>query len=375
MKHRLISNERSLWIRKVKRGYLPWAHKNLVEFSSGREALVALLAALDLKPGDVVLLPSFVPEGIIAPCRIQRIDIRFYPLDKRLNPDWAQFEKLTATIWPRLSVLIHYFGIQQDADPFIAISHRYGALVLEDLAQLQVLPESRLGDNADFVLHSLTKTTGVADGAILEVTTPNVQLPKPRASFDLRRAIYLSINITRLLITSASRHFGSPSFWGSFQKTFGRFLNSYRLLMWYYKRPAPMSNLSKVLLAWFPWKEAVSKRLRHEQRYREGLERSVFRHLSDKIETNHCGMGYGVLVDQREKLIGVLNAHGIQGIWFENKWDHFPVDVIHDYTRWIMKHHFLFPTAYALSDKDIKRVIQVANKWAVTQKPFQPPFL
>ena len=136
-----------------------------------------------------------------------------------------------------------------------------------------------------------------------------------------------------------------------------------------------MSKLSKVLLACFPWKDAVSKRLRHEQCYREGLDRSVFRHLCDKIETNHCGMGYVVLVDQREKLIGVLNAHGIHGIWFENKWDHFPADVIHDHTRWIMRHHFLFPTAYALSDKDVERVIQVANKWAVTQKPFQPPFL
>ena len=128
-----------------------------------------------------------------------------------------------------------------------------------------------------------------------------------------------------------------------------------------------------MLLARFPWRYAVAKRLRHERRYREGLDGSVFGHLGDEVDDNHCAMGYVVAVEQRQALIDVLAEHGIHGIWFEYKWDFFPADAVHDDARWVMKHHFLFPTAYALSDEDIDEVIRVANKWAMTQKAEQVP--
>jgi hypothetical protein len=315
-----------------------------------------------------VLLPAFVPEGVIAPCRVQGLNIRFYPLDRNLDPDWTRLEELAAALQPRLAVLIHYFGVRREAGRFVAICHRNGALVVEDIAHAQALPESSLGADGDFVLHSLTKIVGVADGAVLEMAAAHVLPLNPRPSRDPRRAICLVMNMARLLVTSASRRFGSYAFWGRFWGVFGRFFNSYRILMWYFKRPTPMSALSKALLARFPWRDAVVKRLRHERHYREGLDGSVFGHLGDEAEASHCAMGYAVVVEQREALIDALAAHGIHGIWFEYKWDHFPADVVHDDARWVMKHHFLFPTAYVLSDEDVEEVIRVANEWAMTQK-------
>ncbi len=371
MTRRRISNERCLWVGRALPKDLPWNHKNAVGFSSGREALVALLGALGLGPGDVVMLPAFVPEGVIAPCRIQGLDICFYPLDRNLDPDWTRLEELAMALQPRLAILIHYFGVRREAGRFVAICRRNGALVLEDLAHAQALPESSLGADGDFVLHSLTKIVGVADGAVLEMAAAHVLPLKPQPSCDPRRVICLVMNMARLLVISASRRFGSPAFWSRFWSILGRFFNSYRILMWYFKRPTPMSGLSKRLLARFPWRDAVMKRLHHERRYRAGLDRSVFGHLGNVAEASHCAMGYAVVVEQREALFDALATHGIYGIWFENKWDYFPTDVVHDDARWVMKHHFLFPTAYALSDEEVEEVICVANKWAATQKAGQ----
>jgi len=363
-----ISNDRCLWVGSARPEDLPWTHKSAFKFGSGREALVALLKALSLGPEDVVLLPAFVPEGVIAPCLVQGLDIRFYPLDRNLDPDWTRLEELAEALQPRLAIMIHYFGIRRDAVRFVAICRLNGALVVEDLAHAQTLPESNLGADGDFVLHSLTKIVGVADGAVLVMAADHVLSLKLRPSYDLRRAICIIMNMTQLLVTSASRRFGSSPFWNLFGCTLGRFLISYRILMWYFKRPTPMSGLSKALLGRFPWRDAVVKRLRHEQRYRAGLDRSVFGHLGNAEETGHCAMGYAVVVEQREALYNALAAQGIFGVWFESKWDHFPADVVHDDARWVMKHHFLFPTAYALSDEDVEEVIRVANEWAMTQK-------
>jgi len=367
-RRRIINNDRYLWIGRARPEDLPWTHKNAVKFASGREALVALLGGIGLGPGDIVLLPAFVPEGVIAPCRVKGLDIHFYSLDRNLDPDWSHLEELATALQPRLAVLIHYFGIRREAGRFVAICHRNGALVVEDLAHAQKLPESSLGADGDFVLHSLTKIVGVADGAVLEMAAAHLLPLKPRPYCDPRRAICIVMNMARLLVTSASRRFGSPAFWSRFWNIFGRFFYSYPILMWYFKRPTPMSGLSKALLARFPWRDAVVKRLRHERRYRADLDGTVFGHLGGVAETGHCTMGYAVVVEQREALFDTLAAQGIYGIWFEYKWDHFPADVVHDDARWVMKHHFLFPTAYALSDEEVKEVIRVANEWAIKQK-------
>lgn len=366
MKIRRISNERCLLADKTSTQDLPWTNHDFVEFASGREALVALIRSLNLKEGDIVLLPAFVPEGIISPCRIQKLDIRFYVLDRNLDPDWIFFDKLAHKSQPKLAILIHYFGVRRDANRFVTICHSRGAMVLEDFAHMQILPETKLGLNSDFALHSLRKIIGVPDGAILQTNFLDLPSLKPKISFDLRRITYILMNMGHLSITGVSRWSGSPSFWRNFWKIFGRFFSSYRFLMWYFKRPTPMSRLSKFLLSRFPWRAAVSKRIHYEQIYHNMLDRNIFTHLSQP-EDGHCSMGYAVLVENRNSLYETLARQGIYGIWFEYKWDHFPEGSIQNDARWVMKNHFLFPTAYSLREEEITRVILLANEWAESE--------
>jgi len=364
---RRISNERCFWIGMERPEEFPWSNHNAFLFASGREALVVLLRSLQFKEGDAVLLPAFVPEGIIAPCQLQKLDIHYYTIDRNLDPNWSCLDDMMRVFQPKLAILIHYFGDRRDAERFVAICHRYGALVIEDLAHAQTLKDSSLGANGDFVLYSLTKMVGVPDGAVLQIASDSGLQLKLKRSFDPRRTIYIAMNMGHLFLNSASRYVGAEAFWCYFWKLFGHFFGSYRFLMWYYKHPKPISFLSKLLLARFPWRSAVIKRLRHEQQYRIGLNNTVFKHLC-RVEEGHCAMGYAVLVEERESLFTYLALHGIYGIWFENKWDHFPSDVIYDDARWVMQHHFLFPTAYSLSDDEVKRVIHLANAWAMTPK-------
>ena len=374
MVQKRIGNERCFWIKKQNTESHPWSQRNSFFFASGREALIALFDSLNLLAGDTVLLPAFVPEGIIAPCRAKRLVTQFYPLDSNLDPDWERLTESVTISSPKIAVLIHHFGIRRDAIKFNTICHQNGVLVLEDLAQAQVLKECDLGRECDFLLHSLTKIVGVTDGAILQVKDTLYPQYNKFRSFDIRRIVYISLNFCQLLINTASRHFGSYTFWRYFLKIIGPFLNSYRFLMWYYIHPTKMSFLSKLLLNRFPWSDAVKKRLNNEKLYREKLDRTVFRHLGQTEESGHCAMGYAVIVKDRENLVSTLASSGIYGIWFEYKWDYFPPERIHDRARWVMKHHFLFPTSYSLSESEVSKVISVANEWAMNEEKAVPMF-
>ena len=364
---RLITNERTLWRGAGVAADLPWSSRQHVSYGSGREALVALFEALQLGADDVVLLPAYVPEGLVAPCRSRGIGVRLYPVDRELDPDWEALGQFAAESRPKLAVLIHYFGVPRDAARFAAACRPCGAQILEDLAHAQVLPESPLGASADYVLHSLPKVVGVPDGAILEFRGRPLVFRRGRAT-DPRRMIAIAMNLGRLLVNTASRRVGSPRFWRLFDRVAGRLLNSYRLLMWYFARPTGMSALSRRLLRRFPWRASIAVRQGHERLYREGLNVTAFRPLMREQGLTHASMGYAVAVEDRDALVAALESQGVRGIFFEHRWDYFPSGSAHDAGRWVMAHHFLLPTSYALSVDEVRSVIAAANAWAARQR-------
>jgi hypothetical protein len=75
--------------------------------------MMALLKALDSPPASIVLLPAFVPEGIIAPFLRSDFNVVFYSLSRHLSPCWEHLDQLLATHSPKLAVMIHYFGTAQ----------------------------------------------------------------------------------------------------------------------------------------------------------------------------------------------------------------------------------------------------------------------
>ncbi len=103
--------------------------------SSGTDALLASLMALDIKPGDEVILPTFsffATAGVVARLNAVPKFVDSDPVSFNINPDGIRslINAKTKAIIP-----VHLFGQCADMDEIMAISEEYNIPVIEDAAQ------------------------------------------------------------------------------------------------------------------------------------------------------------------------------------------------------------------------------------------------
>lgn len=108
------------------------AARHGVSFATGRLALTAILEALDVGPGDEVLVP--VPTHVVVPNAVRAAGASpvFVDSDPRtLNVD---LHRVRERVGPRTRVLLvqHTFGIPVDMDEALAVSRTHGLHLVED---------------------------------------------------------------------------------------------------------------------------------------------------------------------------------------------------------------------------------------------------
>jgi perosamine synthetase len=106
--------------------------ENTFYFFRGRVAFYSLLRALDLQPGDEVLIPAFTCVAVPSPIlgmRARPVYVDIDPATYNLDPD-----ELERHITPLTRVLVaqHTYGIPCDMGNIMAVARRHGLAVIED---------------------------------------------------------------------------------------------------------------------------------------------------------------------------------------------------------------------------------------------------
>lgn len=118
-----------------------------------------------------VLLPAYVPDGVVAAVRDADVDPRFYAIERDLGPDLADVD---AKLDDRTvaATFVHYFGFPGERfDAFRRTVSEYGGAVVSDNAHAMFSSdgERRLGTGGVVGFTSLRKTLPVPNGALLYV--------------------------------------------------------------------------------------------------------------------------------------------------------------------------------------------------------------
>jgi dTDP-4-amino-4,6-dideoxygalactose transaminase len=127
-----------------------------IGMANGLDALQLALRAMDVKPGDEVIVPSntFIATWFaVTQCGATPVPVE--PCESSFNIDPSKIE---AAITPRTKVIIpvHLYGQPADLDPILEIARKHKLMVLEDAAQAHgaTYKGRRIGNHGDAVAWS-----------------------------------------------------------------------------------------------------------------------------------------------------------------------------------------------------------------------------
>jgi len=320
----LISNYEKAFSEKV-------GTQHAFGYSTGRMALYSILEALDIGPGDEVIIPAFtctvVPNAII----YREATPIYVDIDsKTFNIDISQVEKKISSK-TRALYAQHTFGLVCDVEGLNALGAKYGIPVIEDGAHAlgaswKGSPVGSLTDVAFFSTDH-TKVLNTLYGGM--VTTNNE---------DLAKKIKSTYNKTSLLSTQQQKKLCR-----TFLIEFPLFRTSFYWVGWFlyklacriglifvfndelktqkptdYPYPAKICNFQAKL--GISQLQKLKNNLEHRKELGILLEKR-FHWLKGELTpdtSNHTFLRYSFLVKDRRKFIRNFRANFDLGIWFES---------------------------------------------------------
>jgi perosamine synthetase len=125
------------FVREFEERFAAWVgRRHAIAVSNGTAALDAAVEALEIGPGDEVILPTFTIISCIGQIvRAGAIPVLVDSDPLTWNMDVARIE---ARITPRTKAImaVHIYGLPVDMAPLLALAARHGLKVIEDAAEM-----------------------------------------------------------------------------------------------------------------------------------------------------------------------------------------------------------------------------------------------
>lgn len=146
--------------------------KHALSVSSGTDALLLALMALDIKPGDEVLCPAFTffaTAGAVSRLGAIPVFVDNCPICFNLDVNDAR-KKITAKT--KVIIPVHLFGQCADMDAILALANEHGLKVIEDAAQsigaqYKGRQSGTMGDFGTYSFFPSKNLGGFGDGGML----------------------------------------------------------------------------------------------------------------------------------------------------------------------------------------------------------------
>ncbi|MBI2824634.1 MAG: DegT/DnrJ/EryC1/StrS family aminotransferase [Planctomycetia bacterium] len=143
--------------------------------ASGSDAILLALMALDVGPGDEVILPSytfFATAAAVVRLGAKPVFVDIDPATFNIDP-----AEIAAAVTPATKAImpVHLFGQCADMNAILALAARHKLAVVEDAAQAigaeyKRRPAGGIGDVACFSFYPTKNLGGVGDGGMLTTT-------------------------------------------------------------------------------------------------------------------------------------------------------------------------------------------------------------
>lgn len=151
-----------------------------VGVSSGTDALLLALMALDIEPGDEIIVPTysfFATAGVISRLNAKPVFVDIDPVTFNIDPKLIE-KKITSKT--KAIIPVHLYGQSADINPVMQLARKYSLFVIEDAAQAigTQYKDGRfvgtIGDIGCFSFFPSKNLGGFGDGGIVTTNNPNL---------------------------------------------------------------------------------------------------------------------------------------------------------------------------------------------------------
>lgn len=315
--------------RRSKETPFPFGVPEGTYFYRARHAIYHLFRALGIGPKDTILVPDYHSGNEVGAMRASGARLRYYRINRRLEPDLDQLDRLSRS-GARALFVIHYLGWAQPMREIVALCRERGILLIEDCA-LALLSETEgrpLGAFGDFAVFCLYKTLPVPNGGLLLQNAGSLR-GLDRLAWEGCGVASVGGQTAELVIRRIRGRWATVG--GALSAAKGGFGRALRVL------PAKrvtvgdigfslsdvntrISGLSLLLLKHLDYQEIRARRRANFLRLRDRLQGAVAM-LREDLEPGVCPLFFPILVSDKAAAAAALWSRGIEAVQFWNYGD------------------------------------------------------